>query len=366
MYRRSAITVSAGLGLLVLLALVSRAPVARSLPAGSGDPSHPSSREPIPLPEPPDVKQRGVALGLFAEDISFSYAPLIREIAALGATHVSLVVPLYQTDVASNQLRLHTRFSPTLETIADAIRLSRRAGLEVTLFPIVRLCRAASPKEWRGTLAPANRDAWFASYGALLSDLASLGALTGASRLAVGSELSSLDSDLSRWRPVVQRTRALFPGTLLYSANWDHYRDARLFELVDEIGVVAYFGLRDQDGPSDVASLSARWRSLRREIEHDLNGYAKPFVLSELGYRSRTGSTAAPWDEAAGGVPDAGEQMRGFQAFRQAWTAPTQGKSSLAGLYVWNWYGYGGPETTSYTPRGKPAVDVIRQILDEL
>ena len=67
-----------------------------------------------------------------------------------------------------------------------------------------------------------------------------------------------------------------------------------------------------------------------------------------------------------GGVPDVGEQTRAFQAFRQAWTAPPQDKSRLAGLYVWNWYGYGGPATTSYTPRGKPAVDVIRQILEEL
>jgi hypothetical protein len=33
---------------------------------------------------------------------------------------------------------------------------------------------------------------------------------------------------------------------------------------------------------------------------------------------------------------------------------------------VWNWYGYGGPATTSYTPRGKPAVEVVRQILDEM
>jgi hypothetical protein len=65
-------------------------------------------------------------------------------------------------------------------------------------------------------------------------------------------------------------------------------------------------------------------------------------------------------------VPDVDEQTRGFQAFRQAWTAHGQAHSRLAGLYVWNWYGYGGPATTSYTPRGKPAVEVIRQILDEM
>jgi hypothetical protein len=321
----------------------------------------------VPVSEPADLKQRGVALGLFAEDVSFSYAPLLNEIAALGATHVALVVPLYQTHAASTALKLHTRLSPTLEAIADAIRLSRRAGLEVTLFPIVRLSEPRSPKEWRGTLAPADRGAWFASYGELLADLASLGALTGASRLVVGSEFSSLDRDLAHWRPLVERIRALFSGTLMYSANWDHYQDVRLYELVDEIGVVAYFNLREPDGPSDVPALTARWRSLRREIEFSLASYAKPFVFSELGYRSRTGSTAAPWDEVQAGVPDVDEQARAFQAFRQAWTARGQATPSrLAGLYLWNWYGYGGPASTSYTPRGKPAVDIVRQILDEM
>ena len=55
-----------------------------------------------PPPAPPAERERGVALGLFAEDVSFSYVPLLAEIVALGATHVALVVPLYQTDGASD------------------------------------------------------------------------------------------------------------------------------------------------------------------------------------------------------------------------------------------------------------------------
>ncbi len=336
---------------------------ARSLPG----PSRPSSSsdERLSVPPSPDPRQRGVALGLFAEDVSFSYAPLISEISALGATHVSLVVPLYQDNGASTQLGLHTRFSPTLEGIAEAIRQSQRAGLEVTLFPIVRLLHPRDPDEWRGTLKPASRDAWFASYGEVMGALASLATLTGASRLVVGSELSSLDGDLPRWRELIVRLRALFPGTLVYSANWDHYKDAALYELVDEQGVVAYFDLRAANGPSDVPSLTARWRDLRRQIESFFAGSDKPFVLTEVGYRSRQGCTAAPWEETGGGVVDPDEQTRGFEAFRQAWlTGPN--RSRLAGLYVWNWYGYGGPQTTGYTPRGKPALDVVRRILDEL
>lgn len=319
-----------------------------------------------PLPGPPErgPKQRGVALGLFAEDVSFDYRPLIEEIAALGASHVALVVPVYQMHGASVSLRLHTRLSPGLPAIAEAVRAARRSGLEVTLFPIVRLEAPRAPGEWRGTLAPEDPDAWFASYAAMLGDLAALATMTGATRVAVGSELSSLDGDLTRWRPVIEKIRGVFPGTLLYSANWDHYQDARLFELVDEIGVAAYFNLREKDGPSDVASLAGRWRSVRSQLEGWLGGRRKPFVFTELGYRSRAGSSAAPWDETGGGAIDLDEQRRSFAAFRRAWVDPPA--RSLDGLYVWNWYGWGGPRSSGYTPRGKPALEEIKKLLEEL
>ncbi|MES1172495.1 MAG: hypothetical protein ABUL77_04600 [Bacteroidota bacterium] len=311
---------------------------------------------------PPEPKQRGVALGLFAEDVSFSYVPLLREIAALGATHVALIVPLYQTDGRSTDLALHTRFSPTLELIADTVRAAKRERLEVTLFPIIRLARPA-PGEWRGTLAPVNRDRWFRSYGDLLGDLAAVAAQTGATRLVVGSELSTLDDDLRRWRPLLERVRAIFPGHLVYSANWDHYRDARVFDLVDEDGVVGYFSLRaDPRGPATEAALEAAWRRHKEDLLRWHGDSRHPLVFTEVGYRSRVGSTASPWDELPGGTPDAEEQRRAFAAFRRVWArAP-----ALDGAYVWNWYGWGGDGSVSYTARGKPAEKEVRLLLESL
>jgi len=363
MYRRIAF------GLVLFTAVGFVAGRAASLPVRELPTAAPkSSAQPLPSRSRVnhDLVQRGVALGLFAEDVSFSYAPLLGEIAALGASHVALVVPLYQTHGGSTQLRLHTRFSPTLEAIADTIRDARRAGLEVTLFPIVRLSDPRSPDEWRGTLKPSDPDAWFASYGQMVGDLASLATLTGATRLVIGSELSSLDNDLDRWGKLITFIHAVFAGTLVYSANWDHYRDARLFDLVDELGVTAYFNLRESTAPSDVQTLAASWRRIGRNIDSDLAKYNKPFVFTEVGYRSRVGATASPWDESSGGTSDLAEQQRGFEAFRLAWTEPSAARARLDGLYIWNWYGYGGPGTTSYTPRGKPSVMIVRQILADL
>jgi hypothetical protein len=312
-------------------------------------------------PAPSVDRQRGVALGLFTEDVSFSYRKLLAEIVALGATHVALVVPLYQTDGASHDLHLDTRLSPTLGLVAETIRAARRDGLEVTLFPIVRLS-APHPGEWRGTLAPREPDAWFRRYTEVLGELAALAETVGASRLVIGSELSSLDGDLPRWRPLVERVRGLFAGKLVYSANWDHYGDARLFELVDEDGVTGYFNLREPREPADDATLEAGWRRARRELEAWRAGRTHAFVFTELGYRSRAGGTATPWDEGARGTPDLEEQRRGFAAFRRAWA----GATLLDGVYVWNWYGWGGPGTTGYTPRGKPAELEVRQLLGDL
>jgi hypothetical protein len=307
-------------------------------------------------------KQRGVALGMFAEDVSFSYGALLKEIAALGATHVALVIPLYQTDGRSDDLAFHTRLSPALALIAETTRAARREGLEVMLLPIVRLAHPA-PGEWRGTLAPARPDEWFRHYGELLADLAALAAQTGVTRLCVGSELSTLDGDLSRWRPLVAQVRDLFPGRLVYSANWDHYRDARLFDLVDEEGIAGYFRLRD--GPQAASTLAAlvdSWRRHKDELSKWHAGRPRPLVFTEVGYRSRSGATAAPWDETSGGVPDLDEQRRAFTALRQVWA----GTSWLEGAYVWNWYGWGGERSAGYTPRGKPAAEEVARLLEQL
>ncbi len=323
---------------------------------------------PIPTPAMPVRKrQRGVSLGLFAEDISFDYRPLLREIKDLGATHVALVVPIYQEHAGSTTLALHTRLSPSLEATGEAIRAARRLGLEVTLFPIVRLWAPRAPGEWRGTLKPENAEAWFNAYADVLGDHAALAQSAQATRVVIGSEFGSLDGAeyLELWRGLIKKIRTVYSGTLLYSANWDRFRDARLLDLVDEIGVTAYFELRAKTGssPSDIPALTARWRDLRQQIENWIGGRPEkqPFVFTEVGYRSRVGSSATPWDETPGGATDLEEQRRAFAAFRVAW----QGADSLAGAYIWNWYGFGGASSPGYTPRGKPAAAEIKNLFRE-
>lgn len=304
---------------------------------------------------------RGVALGLFAEDPGWSYRPLLDEIKALGADHVELVVAWYQEDASSTEIGEHPRFTAPLSAVRQAMRDARAAGLGVVLFPIVRLTNPRGADEWRGTLHPRDRAAWFASYGARLAELAKLASSEHAAALSIGSELSTLDGENDRdaWRAVIARVKKRFAGPLLYSGNWDHFERVAVYEQVDLAGVCAYFALAERDGAADDETLTRGWRDGRARLERFSKIVAKPLVLTEVGYRSVKGAAAAPWDEGGGGIVDLDEQRRCYAAFRRIWS-----DASLAGVFFWNWYGWGGPTSRSYTPRNKPASDEIRRFFD--
>jgi hypothetical protein len=308
------------------------------------------------IAQPLPLEQRGVALGLFAEDPAFDYRPLLQEIAATGATHVSLIVPHYQHDVRSVRIAPHPRLSPAPEAVRRTLQQARKLGLRVLLFPILRVAHKATVEEWRGSLRPSDPEAWWASYRAFILGFARLAAAHQAEALCVGSELAAMDSDPTRWRPLVAEVRRHFGGRLIYSANWDHFRQVAIWQLVDEAGLSAYFQLGpERSRPLSLQRLVHAWREHRIEIVRWWQGMGKPLVITELGYPSQAGSGARPWDELARQPVDLEEQRRDLEAFFRAW----QLAPFLRGVYVWNWYGWGGPRSREYTPRGKPAARVI-------
>ena len=295
---------------------------------------------------------KGVALGLFAEDPGWSYKPLLEEIRGLGADHVELVVAWYQNDVSSTEIGDHPRYTAPPSAIRRAIREAHQAHLSVLLFPIVRLNEQRHSDEWRGTLKPTDRAAWFASYQKKLLSLAKLASEEKVEELSIGSELSTLDGDHDSWSPIVKSVRAQFSGALTYSGNWDHFQKVAIYDLVDHIGLCGYFAL----GGSTVEELTRSWRDLRAELERFSRKHARPLLFTEIGYLSQRGAAAWPWDEGAKKDVDLDEQRRCYAAFCRTWRDAPQ----LAGVYFWNWYGWGGNSSRGYTPRGKPAAEEIR------
>lgn len=308
---------------------------------------------------PPSARVVGVGLGLFASDAMYDYAALLDEVVQVGATDVLLVVPWYQRDVGAHDMAPRPGFTPAHVTVQRTIRQAKTRGLRVGVMPIVRLVHRGGGA-WRGQIRPAaGHAAWFAAYRRRLLPLAALCAAEGVARFGVGSELLSLERHQHAWRALIRDVRDVYPGSLFYSANWDHVQPVRFWDALDEIGVTAYHELaRTGESPSD----DVMTRRLTRALEglgQVRAAHGKPVLLTEIGYPSRSSAANAPWNETSAAPIDLALQARLYDVSCDALSRSPH----IAGQYYWNWFGFGGPTDGEYTPRGKPAAGALRACL---
>jgi hypothetical protein len=202
-------------------------------------------------------------------------------------------------------------------------------------------------------------DAFFRNYTEFILRFARLAEQHRVPLLSVGSELSSMDVHGGRWRKVIAAVRGVYGGALTYSANWDHYREVKFWDALDYAGVTGYFELADkQRAPAEnpgLGQLIHSWREHYMRLMRWQHRVGKPLILTEVGYLSQRGTAARPWNEGADEALDLDIQRRCYEAFRRVW----DDEPRLAGAYFWNWFGWGGPTSKEYTPRGKPAAREI-------
>lgn len=314
---------------------------------------------PAPPPLGPDFV-RGVSLGLFASESDpvkarTLYRGLLEEIRAHGATDLQIVVRLVQEDIFASELVIEPALSPSLDLVAAVMADARTLGLRVLVFPIVHL-RRAERRQWRGVLAPKDEVAWWSSYRARLLELARLAEREKAYMLSIGSELLSLESKQESWRALAQEVRAVFGGRLTYSANWDHFEPIQFWDALDVVGVTAYQPLSARGRPDEEALIRGFAPFLGR-LRSWAGQHGHRYLLTEVGYPSHELGAERPWDHGAGGKPDPELQRRCYRALYRVFREDPR----LSGLYVWNWFGFGGLDDPSYTPRRKPAADVLRR-----
>ena len=204
-------------------------------------------------------------------------------------------------------------------------------------------------------IKPHDLERWWASYTRFVLYYARIAQSEGVSIYSVGSELVSMESMRSRWIELIRKVRKVYKGKLLYSANWDHYEPVSFWDQVDYVGVTGYYKLTDRVDPTP-DQLEKAWRAIRSKLERWRSRVKRPLVFTELGYHSRDGTNKHPWDYTTTAPIDLQEQYDCYDAFVRTWN----GASSLGGVYFWIWWGPGGPSDGHYTPRGKPAVEVLR------
>jgi len=308
----------------------------------------PASPGPLPF-------VRGLALGSYSDIRPAKLDQKLDELKALKVSHVSLVVSWSTADVRSSSIDPRARSTTPDSVLTRMINRAHAKGLKVFLFPIIDVLRR-KPLEWRGTIKPGSWEGWWRAYHRFILHYARIAARSRVEMFCVGSELVTTEKMRDRWSDLIRRIRAIYGGTLVYSANWDHYKPVVFWDLVDVVGLTAYYQLtRDKKAPQ--SEMLTAWRSVRTKLVSWARKRKKRFLFTEVGYPSMDGCAVNPWDYTLSAPPDLEEQRRAFSAFVGAWDRVPE----LAGVIFWDWYGDGGPRDTRYTPRGKPAEEVIRK-----
>ncbi len=316
-----------------------------SCPLRAGETDAPTTHPPL---------MRGAALGLFSEDPKWSYVDMLDEMKAVGVNEVAIVVPYYMKTAKDVEIYPHPKYSMPMSTILRTAKDARDRGMEVFLFPILRL--EDESKGWRGELAPADLDLFFKNYEKYILEFAALAEELEIPLLSVGSELESMEVHEERWRKVIQAVRAVYKGKLTYSANWDSYKKTPFFDALDYIGVTGYFELAEEKNKEpSVEDLLHAWRYVYADLMRLSEKWKKPLIFTEIGYLSQKGTASWPWKEGANEPLDLEIQRKCYEALRRMW----DDEPRLEGVYLWNWFGWGGADSKEYTPRNKPAAKEV-------
>ena len=304
----------------------------------------------------PERWQRGLNLTAFLPD---AYAGpkakrAILTARATGAGLVSLTPTSYMEAADSSEVVADPAKTPTDASVLAAAREAERLGLDVAIKPHVDVRDAT----FRGEIAPLDPAAWFESYGRLVDRYADLARRADASAFVIGTELTSMTSDESAWRALIERARQRFGGKILFAANWvDGAEQINFWDVLDAIGIDGYMPLGTDPEPS-VADLVEQWRPYAERMESLHDQWGKRILFTELGYESRIG-TAARIDQGAAPLSEAAQADAYEAAFEALSPLPF-----FRGIWWWEWSAEGlgiGAGDGSFSSEGKAAADVLEK-----
>jgi hypothetical protein len=294
-----------------------------------------------------------------------TYGPLLDEIAGLGANTVLLSVAGYMEYATAQSIYIDTRKVPCPDDFKAILRRARQLGLKTIIMPIV-LLRNPRGSEWRGVIEPPDWEDWWTQYTEFVLYFADIAREGQADALIVGSELVSTEKYTARWVKLIEAVRPRFYGGKLgYSANWDHYRPVEFWDQLDFIGMTSYFTLADKKDPT-IDEIVKRWEPIKKDILAWQRQIGKPILMTEVGWCSQEGAAMAPWNyyQNQKATPEGlEEQRRLYEAFIQAWGNVPE----LLGAMWWEWDASpGGADDYGYSPKGKPAEQVLRRWFAEM
>jgi hypothetical protein len=244
-----------------------------------------------------------------------------------GSNSVAYSFPIY-TD-GQRPTRVFTGpETPTPQVMTRLVSAAQERGLRVMVRPLIDEASLRGDEgEWRGTIRPPKRDAWFRSYEKAIQPYLESAAAAGAEEFVIATELTSLQAEHRRWKTITTAAAEVFPGTLSYTFNFDA-DDARLVPPKGSAGLDLYFAV-DLGPDATVAQLTD---ALTEQIEAKPKKLRARMVAQEVGIAAEDGAYRHPWNWGSADTTKVNPQIQ-VNWFTAACRAVRE--TGLKGIYFW-------------------------------
>jgi hypothetical protein len=328
------------------------APTVTPAPAPVAAPVNP---QPVAAADSP-VVYRSIVLQIFDPTQLDKYDQCINEIASTGANSVQIVLFLHQQYTTSTSFRFDPTMGLSPEDLKRVVEYAKLQGLDAIVKPLISIDEPGD-EGWRGNIQPTSWDYWFANYQRLIKSYAKASQEAGADVFVVGSELVSTESHVQNWKDLIAQVRSVYSGKLTYQSNWDRYQKIGFWNDLDMLGMNSFWDLGSAtDTNESVEQMVTAWGTVQAPLLEWERTMAKPIFLLEVGWFSKAGAAYQPWDYTKTAATDTDVQRKLYLAFFQSW----QGKPELGGFSIYEWPTPGSDDGQGYSPKGKPAEQVLR------
>lgn len=292
-------------------------------------------------------------------------AATMQQVRDLGGNWVSVtpfgrIWDLHPTGIDTT---FEAPFAQNRRAVKSVIEQAHRAGLKVLLVPHLWVESGG----WRGEIefeTQAEWNRWAAEYRRFVLVWAEVARETDVEMFSVGVELRSwvTTAQAPSFMPIIDAVRDVYPGPLIYGANWDDAQTTMLWGKLDAIGINAFYPLADKEG-AGVTDMLAHSERLLEGLGQLSREWDRGIVFTEVGYTARPDPALRPWEwpEDLGDVPYAPEAQADAYA---ALLAPMLDQEWFLGFFIWRVYA--DPFDASqepqwgFSPLYKPAEGVLR------
>lgn len=264
---------------------------------------------------------------------------LLDYLARMGVNWISITPfgRIWSLDSTRILMDFEAPYEQNREDIKRFIKLAHARGLKVMLIPHLWVERGG----WRGEIDPGSEERWevyLKNYREFVLAWARDAAEAGADAFSIGVECKSFSGRFPAfWAELIGTIRGFYPGLLTYSANWDEIDGVGFWELLDYVGINAFYPLarsKEAATDEDYERGAARWAKRLREFAERVE---KPILFVEVGYTTRSFAGVDPWtwpEDLRGVTIDEAEQARALRII----IATFMRERYFAGYFVWRAY----------------------------